>query len=59
MRAIRQAGTAAILSDVTTRFRETRKSRRELAGALRVHSNGVMMAPPGKMGHVSEDNSTS
>jgi PAS domain S-box-containing protein len=32
----RPAGTAAILRDVTARFEETRKLRRELAGTLRV-----------------------
>jgi PAS domain S-box-containing protein len=32
----RPAGTAAILRDVTTRFDETRKLKRELADALRV-----------------------
>lgn len=32
----RPAGTVAILRDVTTRFEETRKLRRELADALRV-----------------------
>ena len=32
----RPAGTVALLRDVTTRFEETRKLRRELADALRV-----------------------